>query len=316
MLRVVYHPRYNLGFPGAQRLHPFDLRKFSRAWHVLRKELGRRLDELHVPVERPVSDEQLLLVHTPEYLQSLRQSAVVAQAIEVPALRRAPWWLLDRFVLQPMRWATAGSMAAGRAALESGLAFNLGGGFHHAKPACGEGFSIYNDIAVMVRVLQQEQRLAESSRVAYIDLDAHLGNGVAWCFGDDPRLFHFDIHNGDIYPRGDALASGRVDCLIPVQPSCSGGEYLRLLRERLPPFLDSVSRSANVGLAIYNAGTDVLDGDPLGGLALSLDDVLARDRFVLQSLRNRAIPTVVLASGGYTSVTFRAIARTVIDCAQ
>src|SRR5205823_13305249 len=129
----------------------------------------------HVRLATPVSDEQLALVHTQDYLHSLHQSGVVAQAIEVPSLRRAPWWLLDRFVLQPMRWATAGSIAAGRAALENGLAINLGGGFHHAKPAAGEGFSIYNDIAVMVRVLRREGRLAEGHRVAYIDLDAHLG---------------------------------------------------------------------------------------------------------------------------------------------
>src|SRR5262245_37076713 len=316
MLRVVYHPRYNLGFPGAQRLHPFDLRKYARAWHVLRQTLGDRLKQLHVKVDAPVRDAELVLVHTAEYLQSLRQSGVVAQAIEVPAMRRAPWWLLDRFVLQPMRWATAGTIAAGRAALEHGLAFNLGGGFHHAKPDAGEGFSIYNDIAVMIRVLQRDARLAESSRIAYIDLDAHLGNGVAWCFRDDPRLFHFDMHNSQIYPSYDSVAKQRVDCLVPVSPSWSGREYLDMLLQRLPPFLDSVSRSASIGLAIYNAGTDVLDHDPLGGLSLSLDDVLARDRFVIETLRGRNLPTVVLTSGGYTSISYQAIARMVLAAAQ
>jgi hypothetical protein len=103
MPRIVYHPRYNLGFPGAQRLHPFDLRKYARAWHVLRQTLGDRLKQTHLKVGAPVADADLALVHTAEYLRSLRHSGVVAQAIEVPAMRRAPWWLLDRFVLQPMR---------------------------------------------------------------------------------------------------------------------------------------------------------------------------------------------------------------------
>jgi histone deacetylase 11 len=312
MLRVVYHPRYNLGFPGAQRLHPFDLRKYARAWQVLRKSLGDRLKQLHVKVDAPVTDAELALVHASDYLRSLRQSGVVAQAIEVPAMRRAPWWLLDRFVLQPMRWATAGTIAAGRAALECGLAFNLGGGFHHAKPDTGEGFSIYNDIAVMIRVLQRDGLLAANSRIAYIDLDAHLGNGVAWCFLDDTRLFHFDMHNGQIYPSYDSIAKQRIDCLIPVSPIWSGHEYLDTLRGRLPPFLDSVSRSASVGLAIYNAGTDVLDNDPLGGLNLSLDDVLTRDLFVIETLRERNLPTVILTSGGYTSFSYEAIARSVL----
>jgi histone deacetylase 11 len=316
MLRVVYHPRYNLGFPGAQRLHPFDLRKYARAWHVLRQTLGDRLKQIHLKVDAPVPDAELALVHAAEYLHSLRQSGVVAQAIEVPAMRRAPWWLLDRFVLQPMRWATAGTIAAGRAALECGLAFNLGGGFHHAKPNAGEGFSIYNDIAVMIRVLQGDARLSASSRIAYIDLDAHLGNGVAWCFRDDPRLFHFDMHNSQIYPSYDLVAKQRVDCLIPVSPNWSGREYLDTLRERLPPFLNSVSRSASPALAIYNAGTDVLESDALGGLHLSLDDVLARDRFVVETLRERNLPTVVVTSGGYTSTSYQAIARSVLAAVQ
>jgi histone deacetylase 11 len=316
MLRVVYHPCYNFGFPGAQRLHPFDLRKYARAWHVLRQTLGDRLKQIHSKVDAPVADAELALIHSAEYLRSLRQSGVVAQAIEVPAMRRAPWWLLDRFVLQPMRWATAGTIGAGRAALECGLAFNLGGGFHHAKPDAGEGFSIYNDIAVMIHVLQRDKQLAENSRIAYIDLDAHLGNGVAWCFLEDPRLFHFDMHNGQIYPSYDSVAKQRVDCLIPVSPNWSGREYLDTLRERLQPFLDSVSRSASVALAIYNAGTDVLESDPLGGLGLSLDDVLARDRFVVETLRTRNLPTVVLTSGGYTSVSYQAIAKIVLAAVQ
>ena len=129
MFRVAYHRRYNLGFPGVGRLHPFDLQKYARAWRELKKTLGETLQVARLPVAAPVTDEDLLLVHSRVYLRSLRTSAIVAQAIEVPSLRRAPWWLLDRFVLQPMRWATAGTILAGKAALDCGLAFNLGGGF-------------------------------------------------------------------------------------------------------------------------------------------------------------------------------------------
>jgi histone deacetylase 11 len=316
MFRVAYHPRYNLGFPGAGRLHPFDLRKYARAWQVLKKSLGRKLQEAHLPVTEPINDEQLALVHTKQYLKSLRTSGVVAQALEVPSLRRAPWWMLDRFVLQPMRWATAGTIIAAKAALQHGLAFNLGGGFHHAKPNAGEGFSIYNDIALMVRVLRQSGQLAETNRVAYIDLDAHQGNGVACCFRDDPRVFLFDIHNGAIYPFLDLEARERIDCLLPIRSGLRGEAYLSLLRERLPPFLDSVSHSATVGLAIYNAGTDVLEGDPLGGLSLSMDDVLARDRFVLETFRERKLPAVVLTSGGYTPVSYQAVAQMILAAAE
>jgi histone deacetylase 11 len=316
MFRVAYHRRYNLGFPGVGRLHPFDLRKYARAWRELKKTLGETLQVVHLPVTVPVTEEDLLLIHSAEYLQSLRTSAVVSQAIEVASLRRAPWWLLDRFVLQPMRWATAGTIIAGKAALGCGLAFNLGGGFHHAKPNAGEGFSIYNDIAVMARVLWHTGQLAGNRRIAYIDLDAHQGNGVACCFREEPRVFLFDIHNSAIYPFLDLEARDRIDCLLTVRPNCSGTAYLNLLYERLPPFLDSISRSGDIGLAIYNAGTDVLEGDPLGGLCLTMDDVLVRDRFVLQTLQNRTIPTVVLTSGGYTSVSYIAVARMILATAE
>jgi histone deacetylase 11 len=312
MLRLAYHPRYNLGFPGAQRLHPFDLRKYARAWRELKSQLGPKLNDLQLPIAAPATDEQLSFVHSPDYLHSLKQSAVVATAIEVPTLRRAPWWLLDRFVLQPMRWATAGTIAASRAALDCGLAFNLGGGFHHAKPDRGEGFSIYNDIAIAVHTLRHERLLAADSRIAYIDLDAHLGNGVAWCFRDDSNFFHFDVHNAAIYPTGDTVALNRVDCPLPLNPGCTGREYQSLLERHLPPFLDSISRSASIPLAIYNAGTDVLTGDPLGCLDLTLEDILTRDLYVIRSLRNRQIPTAILTSGGYTKYSYLAIANTIL----
>lgn len=310
-VRIAYNRRYNLGFPGAQRLHPFDLRKYARAWKLLKHQLGCRLAEMHLPVPAPVTGEELRLVHSVEYLESLTSAVVVATAIETPVLRRAPFWLLDRFLLRPMRWACAGTVLAARAALECGLAFNLGGGFHHAKPSGGEGFSIYNDIALAIGTLTCEGRLTASSRVAYVDLDAHLGNGVAWCFAEDSRVFMFDMHNDSIYPLGDVRARERVDCPVGLPPSTGGEEYLDRLRSRLPPFLDSVGRSAAISLAVYNAGTDVLAGDPLGGLALAPDEVLARDLFVLNTLRQRGIATLVLTSGGYTDESHRAIARTI-----
>jgi histone deacetylase 11 len=110
----------------------------------------------------------------------------------------------------------------------------------------------------------------------------------------------------------DTIARDRVDCPIGLPMGCTGDRYLSLLRERLPPFLDSIRRSAKVSLAIYNAGTDVLAGDELGGMALTMDDVLARDLFVLTTLREQGLPTAVLTSGGYSQQSYEAIARTIV----
>lgn len=92
---------------------------------------------------------------------------------------------------------------------------------------------------------------------------------------------------------------------------CTTDEYLELLQTRLPAFIESVGQSKQVGLAIYNAGTDIYEGDALGGLRVSAEGVLKRDLFVLEELRRRAIPTVMLPSGGYSEESHRMIARTI-----
>src|SRR5262249_32329799 len=136
------------------------------------------------------------------------------------------------------------------------------------------------------------------------------GNGVCHQFQQDRDVFLFDVYNPTIYPW-DSAARARIDCDLPLPPNCRGWEYLRLLEQHLPGFLDSVSRSAPVALGIYNAGTDVLAGDPLGGLSLSAVEVVQRDLYVIDQFRRRGIPVVMLPSGGYTRESYRLIAATV-----
>jgi histone deacetylase 11 len=124
----------------------------------------------------------------------------------------------------------------------------------------------------------------------------------------DARTFIFDMYNEDIYPSSDLVAQDRIDCRVPVPIGCEGEYYLGQLRSRLPVFLDSITRSGDVGLAIYTAGTDVFAGDDLGMLALSAADVLERDEFVVDQLRQRRLPTVMLLGGGYTPESHRLIA--------
>ena len=310
-MRVIYHPRYNIGFFGLERLHPFDSRKYGRAWSLLEKELGSQLLDCHVRVDRPVSDSELLLVHSRAYLDSLRNAKAIATTLEMPAFQMFPAWLLRWRVLQPMRWAVRGSVLAAREALKHGLAVNLSGGYHHAKPDHGEGFCVFSDAALIVRQLKQEGLILEQDRVAYIDLDAHQGNGVCHQFQNDPSVFIFDMYNRDIYPKNDYEARERIDCNLPLPFNCTGAEYRRTLGGKLPGFLDSISRSGPVKLAIYNAGTDVFSEDKLGGMCLSADDILARDLSVITELRKRRIPVVMVLSGGYSGESYRLVAATV-----
>jgi histone deacetylase 11 len=212
-----------------------------------------------------------------------------------------------------MRWATQGTIIATREALQHGLSVNLSGGYHHAKPNGGEGFCIYSDIAIAVHSMRDESLLAPDARVVYVDLDAHQGNGVCHAFRNETRVFIFDMYNSTIYPSYDTDAQARIDCDIRLTGNCSEGEYLAELKGKLPGFLDSVGESTPIGLAIYNAGTDVFKGDVLGGLNVSAEGIAERDAFVVDQLQQRRIPTVMLLSGGYSSVTYKHIADSVMN---
>ena len=307
--RLVYSPRYNIGLLGIERLHPFDSRKYGRAWKLLRRRFGRRLGAFHATPRKAATRDDLLRVHSAEYLDKLRDPAFVARVIELPPLRYIPRPLLDYAVLRPMRYATAGTILAAAEALAHGLSINLAGGYHHASPDHGHGFSAYADVALAVEHLRRTNALKESDKIVYIDLDAHQGNGVARCFESDQRVFIYDQYNEYIFP-GDVRARRRIDCDVPSPHNCAEADYLHALHTRLPPFLDGVTRTGTVGLAIYNAGTDPYTHDRLGGLRVSEEGILRRDQFVLDQLITRRLPTLVLPSGGYSRESYQMLAAT------
>jgi len=309
-LKIVYSSHYNISFFGIERLHPFDSKKYGRAWKLLRREFGAALDRHHVAVDRPVTAEELTWVHTHDYLDRLRRPRELAAALEIPLLARLPYWLIAWRVLRPMMWAVRGSVLAAKAALRHGAAINLSAGYHHAKPSQGEGFCLFSDAALIVQQLRRENLMKPEDSVLYVDLDAHQGNGVCHQFLSDRKVLIFDMYNRDNYPGDDRAAQGRIDFNIPLSFGCPGEAYLSALREKLPAALDS-SMNAPLRLAIYNAGTDVFDGDQLGGLGLSAEDVLQRDLFVINELQKRHIPVVMLLSGGYSLQSYLLVANTV-----
>lgn len=298
---LVYHPRYNMRAMGLERLHPFDTRKHERAMALL-------LPEAKIPAARilrpaPARRRDLLQVHSPEYLRQLHSPAYLARALEIPFIAKLPALVTRRLVLGPMRYATGGTLLAATTALQCGLATNLAGGFHHASRTRAEGFCVFADIALAITRLRAQRRI---DTAIVIDLDAHQGNGVERDFTGDPGVAIFDIYNMNIYP-GDADAKRGIRWNLPIETGTGDAQYLGLLRQALPRALDAFPAD----LAIYNAGTDIVRGDPLGLLSVSPDAVLARDQFVLEQLAQRNIPTVMLTSGGYTDQSHSLIARTV-----
>lgn len=312
MPRVVYTPHYNIRACGVETLHPFDSRKYGRAMQRMRRALGARLRQLTVSPKRPVSQQELLNVHTADYLEKLHSPQYLAAALEAPVAAALPAPFLRYAVLRPMRWATAGTLLAGELVWDHRFVVNMSGGYHHAKPDAGEGFCIYNDIALLVHHLRASGKVTDEATVAYVDLDVHQGNGVCHCFLRDRRVTIFDMFNGSIYPVYDRVARNRIDHAVPLEPGCSTGRYLELLRLHLPRFLDALATTGKVALMIYAAGTDVLAGDQLGGLSVSREGILERDAFVVDQARGRGLPCVMLLSGGYTQESHAVIADSII----
>ena len=303
---LVYSPDYDISLPGLDWLHPFDGRKFSRAWARLQAISRGACERVHVRPEQPISKVDLSRIHSQAYLDALGSARVVAKALEIGPLAWLPATVIERRILKPMRLATAGTLLAARNALrESAIAMNVGGGFHHAFRDHGEGFCIYADVAIALAVLRAEGVLAREDPIAIIDLDAHRGNGVWDLCGADPKVRILDIYNFQVYP---GLFPGLVEEFpfqVPVKARTSDDAYLSTLQEELPAFLDQTPPR----LVIYNAGTDILDGDPVGRLSVSAEGVMQRDAIVLDALVQRGIPTAIVTSGGYTAKSHELIAQ-------
>jgi len=297
----VYSERYTFVLPpGYENIHLFDGAKFQRAIAAL-GERGVSLEgRVLEPVE--VTREELELVHEPSYLDSLVEPAVIAAILEVDALAQVPFELLDQLALTPMRLATGGTIQAVRSAFDAGVAVNLSGGYHHAKRAKGEGFCVYSDIAVAIELARRERSL---QRAMVVDLDVHQGNGVESIYLEDDGVEVFDMYNFQIYPTGDQEARGGIRWDHPLPGGTEGPEYMARLREHLPAALDEFEPE----LVLYNAGTDIFAGDPLGELEVDEAHVLERDRLVIQSAVERGVPVAMVPSGGYTDDSHRLLAN-------
>jgi acetoin utilization deacetylase AcuC-like enzyme len=183
-----------------------------------------------------------------------------------------------------------GTIEATRDALECGIGLNLAGGTHHAFRGHGEGFCVFNDVAIAIRTLQSEGRIA---RAVVVDLDVHQGNGTASLFADDPGVFTFSMHGAGNYPFRKERS--RLDLELPDRTGDDA--YLALLSRHL----DAVLEEARADLAVFIAGADPYRLDRLGRLSLSMEGLEQRDAAVLAACRRRGLPVAVVLGGGYAA---------------
>jgi histone deacetylase 11 len=192
-----------------------------------------------------------------------------------------------------MQIATKGSLDAACFALEYGWGINLSGGYHHASLYNGEGFCIYADITLVVKYLN-DWFPEKCLKFMIIDLDAHQGNGYAKDLINDHNTFILDAYNPYIYPN-DNYAKEGIKCDIHVLSMDDDEKYLNKINSSIVNSIEEFSPS----FIIYNAGTDCLDGDPLGRLSISKEGIIKRDEIVFELAIKNKIPIVMLMSGGY-----------------
>src|SRR5215470_6201809 len=302
--KLVYSDDYYLPI-GA---HVFPAQKYRRIHERLIESGLAEASDFVTP--QPASEQDILLVHTPQYVQKLKTGTLSAREelmLEVPyspELVRA-FWL-----------AAGGSMLAADLALKDRVAFNIGGGFHHAFPDHGEGFCMIHDVAVAIRRMQRDNKI---SRAMTVDCDVHHGNGTAAIFagmrvpsGALPStsvstlgsavpvkfrnahagdVFTISLHQENNYPAWKPPSSIDVD----LPDGIGDDDYLAWLDNALSSGL----RQFEPQLLCYIAGADPYREDQLGGLDLSIEGLKKRDELVFRVARARGIPVMVTYAGGY-----------------
>ncbi|XP_056130557.1 histone deacetylase 11 isoform X1 [Lampris incognitus] len=301
---IVYHPDYNITFMGLEKLHPFDAGKWGKVIHYLKEE--QFITDGNIVEAREATEEDLLMVHTKRYLNRLKWSLVVATITEIPPLMFLPNFLVQRKVLKPLRTQTGGTIMAGKLAIDRGWAINVGGGFHHCSRDKGGGFCAYADITLAIKFLFE--KIEGISKATIIDLDAHQGNGHERDFLDDKRVFIMDVYNRFIYP-GDGYAKRAIKRKVELDWGTEDSEYLHEVELHSEGTLNEVRPD----IIVYNAGTDILDGDPLGGLSISPQGIIERDEIVFRAAKRRGIPILMVTSGGYQKKTARIIADSILN---
>lgn len=227
-------------------------------------------------------DEEVLLVHTRDYVDKLQTESLSEEEIlklELP---------LSSPIVEASFICCGGTIVSARESLKSKVAVHLGGGFHHAFPDHGEGFCVLNDVAVSVKVLQKEGAVRKA---LIIDCDLHHGNGTAFVFQNNSEVFTFSIHQENNYPFNKPGS----DMDIGLRDHVRDREYLEHLYKNIPEIISTFKPE----VIVYVAGADPYKDDQIGGLALTKEGLRKRDNFVCTQALNFDVPLAVVLAGGY-----------------
>ncbi len=259
--------------------HIFPVEKYRMIYEKLLM-MGAKKDDFLSP--QSVSVEDVLLAHTPKYVKKLKTGKLShseVMSLELP-------YSLELFEFALMY--VGGTITTADKALKEGLAVHIGGGFHHAFADHGEGFCILNDVAIAVEKLIKDGKVA---KVLVVDADVHQGNGTASILSKKDYVFTFSIHQMDIYPAEKPRSS--LD--VGLWTGDGDEKYHSALKKHFPRLYEEFRPD----LIVYLAGADPYEKDQLGGLNLTKEGLIERERLILGEARSRKIPVVILLAGGY-----------------
>ena len=277
-MRLFPCDRFRLPLPDG---HSFPIDKYT----LLRQRLQRHAAagaSLEFIEPHAATDDELLRVHCRDYV-----GRVMAGTLSRDEVRRIGFPWSPQLVERSLR-STGAAVDAAAAALKDGVAASLAGGTHHAGTNWGEGYCVFNDVAVAAREMQARGAVR---RVLVLDCDVHQGNGTAEIFAADETVFTMSIHGGRNFPL--RKHPGSLD--VPLEDGTGDEEYL----ERLAAAVEESFARAAADLVLYIAGADPYEGDRLGRLRLTKQGLLARDRLVLEAARRAGVPTAIVCGGGY-----------------
>jgi len=254
---------------------------------MLRDAVQAQLPRIVLREAPRVTDEQLALIHSREYIQTIATGENAA-----PVMREIgfPW---SPMMAERARRSVGATVAAVQSALKQSMAANLAGGTHHAYADKGGGFCVFNDVAVALRCAQLNalQCGLQPLKVAVIDLDVHQGNGTAHIFRDDPSVFTLSMHGEKNFPfRKEAS-----DLDVGLPDGCGDDDYLAAMDQALQTLTERFAP----GLVIYLAGADPFERDRLGRLKLTARGLQARDERLFAWCGQHQYPVAFVMAGGY-----------------
>jgi acetoin utilization deacetylase AcuC-like enzyme len=278
MLQIAFSPIYEYPLPKG---HRFPMDKYSLIPQQLIYE-GTVQDKQFFHPD-PISEEIILLTHSAKYWEDLKNQTLSEKEI------RAIGFPMTPLLVERGRHIAAGTLQCVEYAIKHGISMNAAGGTHHAFKEKGEGFCVFNDIAIAANYLIHSNKF---NNILIVDLDVHQGNGSASIFNGQGQVFTFSMHGAKNYPfRKEA---SHLDIGLP--DGTEDEAYLKILFNILPRVIDQHRPE----LIFYQAGVDILTTDRLGRLSVSREGCRKRDKYVMEICKKNKIPLVVTMGGGYS----------------